>query len=47
MVYGAFRKDVIQGASDLREAMMKYVEENTEQLEYGDLTSDVLSGILC
>lgn len=45
-MYEGIRNDVIQGASRLREVVVKYVEENKKQLEYGDLLSDALPSIL-
>ena len=47
MMYEMYRDYVIQGASLLQEAVVKYLEENEKQLEYGDPPSDALSSIQC
>ena len=46
-MYQLYRKYVIQNALLLQEAVVKYIEENEKQQEYGDLPSNALSNILC
>ena len=45
-MYGAFRKLIIQRASDIQKALLKYLEESEKQQEHGDFPSDALSAIL-